>query len=564
MYANNNGNVGIAIGNNGAVTLKNVRANDNADGGASINTCNSNPCTYTGAVTVSDSTFLSNDGVFDDPGLYISANGIISLTNVDVSSNGSVTHTIRGAWLINNVSPSVGTVTTSSSTFNNNYDDGLEILSKGNVTLNNITALSNHGQGADIVNTYGIGNVTITGGDFESNDTDGLYVQSHGSITFNGPASGNSLAYSNGMTGSGVGVYLENFTVTTPKPVAVTKLETAQNAGIGLYIATRGIITLDSINAHDNTGSGSDGVYINGNGVATNVVVNTSKGPNYFSNNDGKGLHIFNNIGSLTLNNVYAQGNAEQGVYVHSGSSSATTINNGYFSDNGYEGISITTLGVITLNGGYANSNGTAGVYHGANLVNDSSISPTPVNVSKFEFSDNTGYGLWVSSQGAITLNHVTAESNKGSFGIRLCNNNSFSSPVSVLSTLGLNEINFNYNDQLGIESYGLVTVNGVVIDGTGTSGYGIDINNVTPSMPTTILPTNVSLSNDTVSHTLFTGIRIATKGNVTFTNVKSNYTGNVIHASTGADITVTATTTLKTVTITGGNSIITLGMAWM
>ena len=135
----------------------------------------------------------------------------------------------------NTSSGTVGQNVTISGTnqFNNNWLDGLDVYSYGNLALNNVTANSN-GQGTYV--DYGFGafldncmfsgtgtcaivtptTVTLTGANqFNNNGDDGLRVFSKGAITLNGlTANGNGLAHdpdpNTNPHSSGFGVYVDN------------------------------------------------------------------------------------------------------------------------------------------------------------------------------------------------------------------------------------------------------------------------------------------------------------------------------------------------------------------
>ena len=123
----------------------------------------------------------------------------VTLTGVNVHDNINV----AGAKIDNR--SGIGTVTVSNSTFyGNNSGDGLDIYSKGAITLNNVTAgklgdpngnggamLDNCGYGDPTNNTQGCtiltaAPVTVTGGSFSYNGGTGLTISSTGTITVTG------------------------------------------------------------------------------------------------------------------------------------------------------------------------------------------------------------------------------------------------------------------------------------------------------------------------------------------------------------------------------------------
>ena len=148
--------------------------------------------TWNSDVTLSNITITG----LTDPtstALTITTPKSVTLTGVNVNTNSG-----SGAKIDNTSSTTASAVTVSSSTFSNNTGgDGLDIFSKGAITLNGITASSNGGYGADLDNCIANGGsvcanvtpmaVTLTGTNaFNSNNSDGLDILSKGAITLNG------------------------------------------------------------------------------------------------------------------------------------------------------------------------------------------------------------------------------------------------------------------------------------------------------------------------------------------------------------------------------------------
>ncbi len=155
---------------------------------------------------------------------------------------------------------------TGTNAFNSNNSDGLDILSKGAITLNGITANSNTGYGALVENDYtgttaGITLTTSSSNQFESNGYDGLDVYSQGAVTLN-----SITAYLNGPisggTAYGYGVYVDNAS-NTALPQAVSILGTNQfnsNNLDGLDVYSYGAITLVNATASGNGNASYQGV----------------------------------------------------------------------------------------------------------------------------------------------------------------------------------------------------------------------------------------------------------------------------------------------------------------
>ena len=197
------GGVGLSLASNGTFTANNVHANGNKYQGMIADTCWSVEvpegsgnwvCSTTAAGTVVISNSEFSDNVSNSSGLLVDAKGAITLSNVTASWNrginrpiidpptpgdGSPTYTTAGAKLNNYSFTTAFPVTVNSSTFDYNSDDGLEILSKGLVTINKVTATGN-GQatapdhesfGIFINNTFGTAGVTFNGTTWDDNAT---------------------------------------------------------------------------------------------------------------------------------------------------------------------------------------------------------------------------------------------------------------------------------------------------------------------------------------------------------------------------------------------------------
>ena len=163
---------------------------------------------------------------------------------------------------------------------------------------------------------------------------------------------------------------------------------------------------------------------------------------------------------------LYNNGGADTGAI----SVSSSTFNNNTAGD----GLDATSNGAITLNKVTASFNDT----DGSHLINNGSGTGA-ISVSSSTFNGNaTGPGLAADSTGVITLNKVTANTNGGE-GAFLENDFSGTSAISVSSST------FNSNtasDGLDAFSNGNVTVNKVTATGNFFSGVDAAGNNIVVS----------------------------------------------------------------------------------
>ena len=149
--------------------------------------------------------------------------------------------------------------------------------------------------------------VTLTGNNnFNGNYTYGLNVNSLGAISVNNVNADNNGTY---------GTYLENDFLGAVGAVSVSNTaayspDFSSNGGNGLYILSRGTITVMDLNAQ---GNGADGVYLNNTSnttgtAAVNLGTARANWTNWISWNTNSGLEVYSN-GLVTLSNLDAENN---------------------------------------------------------------------------------------------------------------------------------------------------------------------------------------------------------------------------------------------------------------
>lgn len=199
-HFNSNGLEGLSIiASDGGASLDGVDASYNAQKGVYVDT------NGTGNVFISNGVFIEN-GLY---GIYAGAGGDINLDQVFVDGDdGGVNTTDIGTFLWTYS----GNVFVTDSSFIQNADSGLKIVSNHTVELTNITTDDNGGNGAEVYSTYTAGClspdsevlnvvVNVDGGDFTNNGKYGLMVKPGptGSLVFVSPAA---------FGGNGLGDYL--------------------------------------------------------------------------------------------------------------------------------------------------------------------------------------------------------------------------------------------------------------------------------------------------------------------------------------------------------------------
>jgi hypothetical protein len=424
-------------------------------------------------------------------GLYANSNGTITLKNVFAYNNGANGATIETIWGLR-----VKPITISSSEFSGNGDNGLVALSTGIVTLNNVTATNNSEDGVHIVNTpIGAYPVYVNGvNNFSSNVDDGLYVESKGTITLS-----KTTANNNG----GDGAYLDNSGAAGYQPVTIAGFFTGiGNDGDGLDILSRGNVTVAYMTANDN---GSSGVNVD-NGTSSDLPKPVLiAGKNIFNNNGSHGLYV-ESKGAITVYNLTATYNGlaslQLGVQLDNKSANpafqqpVTLYGVNLFTNNGGRGLSIASYGAVTVNSITALYNGLSGV----NIVNFGGLYPKAVTVKGTNIFNNNGvHGLYVLSDGAITAANVSASKNRN-LGAYLDNDNSATAqfPVSITG-FGV----FEYNGKLNGEHEGA----------PGGSQFGLEIRS----------HGHITLTNISANHNYGSGAYILTHGITTVHSVTLN-----------------------------------------
>ena len=145
-----------------------------------------------------------------DSGIYLRSKGAVTFTNVSSMENGG---------------------------------SGFDIETLGAISLTNIEAKWNNGYGALLDNDPGTGTVTLTNANFDQNNF-GLRVFSTGAVTWmNGSANDNRLN----------GAIIVNMNTLLGKPVTITNVSTMSNHETGLWIESKGIVTLTDVESNNNS-----------------------------------------------------------------------------------------------------------------------------------------------------------------------------------------------------------------------------------------------------------------------------------------------------------------------
>jgi hypothetical protein len=333
---------------------------------------------------------------------------------------------------------------------------------------------------------------------------------------------------------SDVATWLYNF---GPPKAGVIWLEDSYNSSTNLSDSLIHYFTLDGLSY---TSSSLYSLTIKGgwNGISGSTITNPFS-PSRF---DNASLSIINWQAPVTISDIVVT-NATANPY----ETYALSVS--------------TNKGGITLNRVQVIDN-SAGVFAGAHLDTDTAtlLHPAPVTVNDSVFSNNLGNGLFIQSDGAVTIHSLTADYNGDSVtnGDGAYIDNYWENPDQPVTLTGTSEFKGNYGDGLRVESYGTVTLNNITA--YRSTVYGVEINNNHgPLMPIIPTPSNVILAGTNLfTNNVQAGLSITSNGNILLNNITSTdntgggaYLNNCLKP--GSD---TACVTIgKSVTLTGINS---------
>jgi hypothetical protein len=516
LTANSNQAIGLYVLTTGAINLSNITAQKNSNFGVKLGDAAAGIIPR--SVTISHATLDQNGwstGGYDN--LRLLSGSFVNLSYIYATN--CIWNTCYGAVLGDpNFGPTSipGLVTISNSLFADNIFDGLWVYSKGNIVLKNVVATFNGWDGVRLDNTPGnplFPTSSVSNSDFMNNGMNGLEIHSRGAITLT-----NIIAFGN----SGYNTYLRNESgnvslLTTG--VNVNKFNDNSGGVGGLNIDTQGSVILNKVVASGNTGS--FGVYVH-NSSGTGYVGNVTVTGGNFSAND-RGLVVPNSNGVILVNGVSADGNTTYGALFnntvdHSGAKSIT-INKSIFDKNGY-GLKVDSWGQITLNNVTA-SGSTSGIDSGAILNNSYNTLAAPKGVSVLGslgnnlFNGNAGEGLLIVSMGSVIVTKTAANDN-GYYGIEIYNDYGGLGKGPVT----LSYLTANHNNGRGISVYSNnnVTLSNSTVMFTAAGIYAVSIGTHNH---------NLTVSNSLITANGFTGLNANMGPTGIFSLINTYYFGN-------------------------------------
>lgn len=537
QFDHNTGGDGLNVISNGTVTLVGVTASENEGMGVYIK---NDTAALPRNVSLSSGVFEFNNNAAS--GLVIVSDGLVTLRDITATTNGG-----DGAYVDNVSSPTTQGVTLlGTNVFSENHGSGLVVQSSGPIIANNLVNNANTNYAASFDNTAGVKTFSITlsgSNEFKFNGT-GLRIVSDGAITLNNiVATNNTVSY---------GANLNNSSSTAASSVTLNGTNNfSENQQDGLRVLSAGVVTISKVTANGN-GKGA----VTGNGLwLDNTSAETPKavvlvGANTFSDNLEDGLNIHSD-GTITISILNIQGNEGDGAEISNLGAGASPQNVAFTgavnsNSNSGAGLVVNSLGMISLVNVTANFNGGLGT-----SLNNVGAVPKPITFSGTNyFSNNGANGLTINSTGAITLNNIHANVNAG-VGASIQNNGGGS--VGTITINGINEFSENTAEGLVVGSRGNIQIANVAVTGNGGTGVTLD-NAENGSLGNVVLGTKLAAWCNSLSENAGSGLDIVSNGMVTLLNVCAVKNGNLANPGFGTVIDNRTATSAKAVVITGIN----------
>ncbi len=468
---------GLNISSVGVITLRGLHANNNNGNGALIDNSGSTALTPP-VISITNCSFNDNGNGY---GLQALSNGAITLTNTDAGNN-----TAYGAWLNNQTSPTHAGVTINGQGdwdwFGNNQDYGLQILTDGRVTVSKINANQNFETGLWI-DTSGSGvtqTVSITNAEINQNMTEdatndySLYLHASGAVTLSnvwvnqsgdGDTPVNAAAY----------IHSDNSGITITNGYFNDSIGDVTLNGNGATMIAHGAVTIKNIQASNNSGYGVS--VINQYAGVTGGVSLTRTGSfvNWISNNGDQGLDVTTN-GTITIANLNAEENGNEvgesnATLNNTGDAVASTVkvSNSLFNGAGDSGVGdhglhILAKGAVILTNVEASNNNLHGIF-----IENEQIAGQSVTLTNLDAFNNGDVGINVYSGGNVIARDLTT-----------CGNSSYGANVYTTGNVTLTGVNyFNSNQDFGlyVEADGNINLANLTADRNVSQGIYASVN---------------------------------------------------------------------------------------
>lgn len=423
---NLNGTIGLYIITKGSITLNRVQADENGFGNAHLDTCqNTGTCQGRGSITINGTSIypseFSNSG--QNQGLWISSYGAVKMTNIFANNNDGA-----GIEIIYSGGPVSVMGTTNMFSYNganaSGGGNGLIIRTPASVSLTNVIAYQNDGEGFDIETQSSAGNVTINAtlanflNPIYANNGTGIIIHAGGSVVIG--------KVDVSMNNKG-GLYIYNETALLPKLVTITSSRFIQNKGTydGVYVDSIGPITITSVVSGENGRYG--GSFDNAFATTTPALVTITKST--FEGNASLGIKVKSKA-VIAVSGITVWGNQAGGaLFINSKSPTSAAVNvlgTNVFVDNASEGLRIESNGLVTVAGTTASYNGLQGI-----LI----LTNGAVTITGSQTNLNAREGVLITTAGNVILSSLVALTNGYSANLAGVNIVSTAGKVTILNS---------------------------------------------------------------------------------------------------------------------------------
>lgn len=305
-----------------------------------------------------------------------------------------------------------GLVTVSGVTAISNGDDGLYVIGSSSIVLSGIQAVDNNGTGVYIRGIGTASNVTlvnVVASGSTQPDQNGVDIETTGVVL---------LDRVTAMNNTKNGIYIDNSGTSVARAVTVRNTTASDNSARGFLVYSVGAITLSNVVA---SGNSLYGAYLNNANPGPHVLQGTTVTKSTFDGNQ-TGLAVIS-LRQITLTSVNASGNTGSGILADNSQSDAHSpiVVNGInqFNHNGVDpdpakwgfGLSLFSSGTVSVTGVNASWNG-----WGLRISNP--YTPATVTISNSQLDNNLSYGIWAGEPttphptGLVTLSGVRVFAN--------------------------------------------------------------------------------------------------------------------------------------------------------
>lgn len=539
-----NGNIlsGLNVISSNPVSLNGILANDNQAFGVRMDLCQFDSslgsCTASASFTMLNTAGQNQVAGNSYDGLWVRSGGVIHLTGLEALANKS-----SGIILINRESKAAPGVKLYDLISNENFMRGMLIQTRGPVFWNKggasrngnlTTPVGGYGGGVYIDNSYGTAPVSLTRLEFNDNLVDnGLNVLSKGAIT---------LAWVNAGGNGWSGVYLDNAETGAAGGISITFSPDSQglfngNGANGLEIRSKGAILLSWLEA---SGNGQSGALIDNTGASAYAPVTLMM---INSHVNGSGGVKVTSRGAITIINIDALNNNGIGVWLeNTAGAGAVTIRRtlqgqNVFNNNKGIGLRILARGQVTLDRIAASNVQPSLAFEGIGAWVDNCLWNDPdgngpmmgkcfgaggvtLNATPGwdnDFHNNATKGLWVESGGAINAINLQAILN-GQEGV-LLDNSRQSLPFSVtVASIGDSILGFIQNGRSGLVVYSSGALMIRNVRANGNDGHGAWLDNTRALTPRPVNVINSVFNNNRNGD----GLHVYSKGPVTLVDIEA------------------------------------------